>query len=63
MLRSTFLLTPTDVRIRFQYIAQFIRQIVLASHNASVDGDAGSDRRRRDGKDSEDHPIGASIFF
>ena len=49
--------------VHLQDVTQLVRQVILASHCATVHSDTGSHRRWWDGHDSQNHPLRSSILF
>jgi hypothetical protein len=57
------LLASSDIRRSLDDIAQLVCQVILTSHRATINGNAGAHRRRRDGHDHQDHPFRTRILF
>lgn len=58
----TFLFATTDIRICFDDVGEFMRQVVFSASFTFVI-DTGSNWRRRDRQHSDNHPFGLGVFL
>jgi hypothetical protein len=60
---STLLLTPPYMCGCLDDLAQFVRQVIFATHSTTVNCYTWTDRRRRNGHNGENHPLRTSVLI
>jgi hypothetical protein len=56
--RDTLCLKLAHLSTSLENLSKLVRQVILATHGATVDGNGRANGRGRDGQNGEDHPVG-----